>query len=208
MEVNDELGALEQGLRALTDRLEIGGAHCRHYLPFAGRSDREKFLPRSQPRMARSTGMAGAATQSGLRFAVDHVEAGRARRNRTARQPAFAQRETARGGKNQMNRSRRKTIQLDRCAFAGALDCDHGFSRADRIDLRLPHYSAASIWAISKKPARERAGQFAQPERRRQRADRGADFALALQRRLKEGYLKMIPIAEQNIVRLDAGSLS
>ena len=25
MEVNDELGALEQGLRALTDRLEIGG---------------------------------------------------------------------------------------------------------------------------------------------------------------------------------------
>jgi hypothetical protein len=26
----------------------------------------------------------------------------------------------------------------------------------------------------------------------------------ALQRRLKEGYLKMIPIAEQNIVRLNA----
>ena len=40
------------------------------------------------------------------------------------------------------------------------------------------------------------------PKRHCQRTNRGFDFALALQRRLKEGYLKMVPISEANIVRL------
>ena len=45
----------------------------RHHFPFAGRSDREKFLPRSQPRMARPPGMAGAAAQSGLSPSPHHL---------------------------------------------------------------------------------------------------------------------------------------
>ena len=70
MEVNDELGALEQGLRVLTDRLEAGARIAVIIISFTRRSDREKFLPRSQPGIFRSTGMAGAAPESGLRDLV------------------------------------------------------------------------------------------------------------------------------------------
>ena len=67
MEVNDELGALEQGLRVLTARLEAGSADRGDHFSFAGRSDREKFLSRSQPRISRSAGMAGTAPEPGSR---------------------------------------------------------------------------------------------------------------------------------------------
>ncbi len=61
MEVNDELGALEEGLVALTSRLEAGQSHRRHYFPFPRGSDREELFPGSQPRMARSPRVARAA---------------------------------------------------------------------------------------------------------------------------------------------------
>ena len=60
MEVNDELGALEEGLRVLTARLESGGAHRRHRFSFLGRPNREKLFSRSQPGMARPAGVARA----------------------------------------------------------------------------------------------------------------------------------------------------
>src|SRR6202022_4871963 len=58
--------------------------------------------------MARSTGMAGTAAQSGIRSEFDHVETGRAWRRGTTHQSAFAQRQIACRRKTGMNRSRRK----------------------------------------------------------------------------------------------------
>ena len=54
-------------------------AHRGHHFSFSRRSDREKFLPRSQPRVAGSAGVARAAAQSGFRSAPHYLEAGRAR---------------------------------------------------------------------------------------------------------------------------------
>ncbi len=53
MEVNDELGALAEGLQALSSAPRIRRADRGDHLPFPRGSDREEFLPRSQPRMAR-----------------------------------------------------------------------------------------------------------------------------------------------------------
>ena len=158
--------------------------------------------------MAGSAGMAGAAAESGLRFATYHVETGRAWRNRTTRQSTLAQRETARRRKNLMNRSRRKTLQLDRRAVARALDCDHGFSRADRIDLRLSHASSFITWAISRRRSRTSWPVCAAQNEVASVQIAALTSRVALQRRLKEGYLKMIPISEQNIVRLSAPARS
>ena len=79
MEVNDELGALEEGSARAYRSIGTRRTHRRHHISFARRSHRQKFLPRSQPRMAGSAGMARAATKSRMGFAVSHAETGRAR---------------------------------------------------------------------------------------------------------------------------------
>src|SRR5437868_3713241 len=54
------------------------------FISFAGRSDGEKFLSRTQPRIFRSTRMAGTAPEQGARSYHHYGKAGRAKRKRTA----------------------------------------------------------------------------------------------------------------------------
>ena len=134
MEVNDELGALEEGLRVLTARLESRRAHRGHHFSLPGGSDREEFLSRSQPRMAGSAGVAGAATQSGLRSQLitsKPVEPGEEEQRIN---PTVAQRKVARGRKDLNEPLPSKKLQYCQRRFAGALDCDDGVSGGDRIE--------------------------------------------------------------------------
>ena len=74
LEVNDELRALEEGLLALSERLVAGARDCRHHLPLPRRSDCEEFLSRSQPRVSRSSRVAGAAGQPRLHLQAHHPQ--------------------------------------------------------------------------------------------------------------------------------------
>src|SRR4029077_19661476 len=85
-----------------------GRANRSHHLPFARRPDREEFLPRPKRGMDRSTGVAGAAVESGSGSEPDHLEAGRAGRKRAPDQSARTKREIAGRRKDRMNRSRRQ----------------------------------------------------------------------------------------------------
>ena len=144
MEVNDELGALEEGLARSDRAAGIRRAHRGHHLSFARRSDREKFLPRSQPRMAGSAGVAGAAAaiRISLCASLPRSRSSRAKTNsapihaRAARSCAWPKKSDARPAP--------KSLQFDQRRLARALDRDHGVSGADRIDLRLSHAAALS----------------------------------------------------------------
>ena len=76
MEVNDELGALSRGSAGFDGTTRNRRAYRRHRFSFSGGSDREKFLSRSQPGMARPARMARAAAQSRLRSQADYAKTG------------------------------------------------------------------------------------------------------------------------------------
>src|SRR5207237_2210259 len=95
-----------------------GSAYRRHHFSFSRRSNREKFHPRSQSRVAGSAGVAGAAAQSGIRFARDYLETDRARRNGAPNESALAQREIASGGENWMSRSRKNWNTVNAASLA------------------------------------------------------------------------------------------
>ena len=205
MEVNDELRALEEGLRGPDESSRIQQPDRGHYLSFPRGSDREKLLPRPQPRMARPAGMARAAAQSRFFTAPHHAEAGRARRDRATGQPALAQRQAAGGGKDLMNRHRRKNFNpidapsLARWIVITAFLATTGLSYV-YLTVQLHHQG------VQKKMLEQELIAT-----RAQNEDAKVQFAAltsrtALQRRLKEGYLKMIPITEQNIVRLNSSA--
>ena len=107
---------LEQGLRALTDRLETGARIA--VITFHSLEDRivkNFFRDRSREWLDRPEWPEPRPNPDyDLQLVTAKpVEPGR---NRTARQSTFAQRETARGGKNQMNRIAPKNIEHDRRA--------------------------------------------------------------------------------------------
>src|ERR1700687_4281112 len=151
--------------------------------------------------MAGSTGMAGAAAQSGIKTASDYFENGRARRKRAENESALPKREAARGGENRMSRSRRKnwnTVNAASLARWIVLTAFLALTGLSYVYLTLQLYHLGD----RKKALETEVANF-----RMQNEVASAQIAAltsrsALQRRLKEGYLKMIPIAEHNIVRL------
>src|ERR1700730_3799966 len=145
--------------------------------------------------------MAGTAAQSGIRSERDHVETGRAERRRTTRQSAFAQREIACRRKTGMNRSRRQNWnRVDAASLARwiVLTAFLALTGLCYVYLTLQLYHLGD---------RKKALENELASLRSQNNVASVQIAAltsrsALQRRLKEGYLKMIPIAEHNIVRL------
>ena len=108
MEVNDELGALAEGLLALTSRLEPGSRIA--VITFHSLEDRivkNFFRDRSREFLDRPE-WPEPRPNPGLLPPAHHFQAGRTRRDRAAGQPAFPQRQAARRRKDRMNRRRRK----------------------------------------------------------------------------------------------------
>src|SRR5262245_45713592 len=151
--------------------------------------------------MGRQTGMAGAAGQSRLRSGASHAKTDGAERGRTACEPPFTKREVAGSGENQMNRSRRRNCNtvnaasLARWIVMTAFLALAGLAYV-YLTLQLYHLGERRK-AVENELASLRtqndiaAGQVAALTSR-----------TALQRRLKEGYLKMVPVSESKIVRL------
>ena len=203
MEVNDELGALEEGLRVLTARLEPGARIA--VITFHSLEDRivKNFFRDHSREWLDQPEWPEPKPNPDYDLTLDHLEAGRAERRGATQQSALAQREVARGGENRMSRSRRKNWNMVNAAFAGALDRGDGVPRAHRAELRLSERFSSIIWATGR-----RRWRTSWPSLRTQNEVASVQIAAltsrsALQRRLKEGYLKMIPIAERNIVRLN-----
>src|SRR4030095_7728916 len=143
--------------------------------------------------------MAGTAPEQGARSPRHYVKAGGAERKRTAFQCAGAKRQIAGCRKTEMNRSR----QLNRVGAA---------SLARWIVITALLAAAGLCYVYLTLQLHRLGGRKTSLETElaclRTQSD-VADVQIAaltsrsaLQRRLKEGYLKMIPIAEQNIVRL------
>src|SRR5499427_3320270 len=145
--------------------------------------------------------MARAAAQSRLRPCACHAKTRGTERGRTAREPSITKREVARSGEDQMNRSRRRNCNtvnaasLARWIVMTAFLALAGLAYV-YLTLQLYHLGERRK-AVENELASLRtqndvaAGQIAALTSR-----------TALQRRLKEGYLKMIPVSESKIVRL------
>ena len=101
-----------------------------------------------------------------------------------------------------MSRSRRKNWNTVNAASLARWIVLTAFLAAHRADLRLSDDSALSS-GRPQEIAGDRAGRSPHPKRRGQRADCRPDFAVRLAAPAKEGYLKMIPISERHIVRLN-----
>src|SRR6266446_1228757 len=127
-----------------------------------------------------------------MRSEVDYVETGGTGRRRTTRQPTLPQRKIARCRKNRMNRSRhRNWNRVDAASLARwiVLTAFLALAGLSYVYLMLQLYHLGD-----RKKALENDVASVQIAALTSRS--------ALQRRLKEGYLKMIPISEHNIVRL------
>src|SRR5438552_3252995 len=151
--------------------------------------------------MAGSARVAGAAAQSGIRLARDYFETDRARRKRAPDESAFAEREVARGGEDRMSRSRRKNWNTVNAASLARWIVLTGFLALTGLSYV---YLTLQLYHLGD---RKKALETEVANLRMQNEVASAQIAAltsrsALQRRLKEGYLKMIPIAEHNIVRL------
>src|SRR6266850_8101511 len=150
--------------------------------------------------MAGSAGVARAEAESGIRFARDYLETDRTQRERTANESALAQREIAGGGENWMSRSRKNWNTVNAASLARwiVLTAFVALMGLSYVYLTLQLYHLGD---------RKKALETEVANLRMQNEVASAQIAAltsrsALQRRLKEGYLKMIPIAEHNIVRL------
>src|SRR2546423_4572884 len=153
--------------------------------------------------MAGSTGMARAAAQSRLHPAPGHGQTSRARRKRTAQQSTLSQRQTARCRKNLMHAPRRKNFNSVNAASLARWIVLTGFLALTGL---IYVYLTLQLYHLGD---RKKALENELANLRSQNDVAGVQIAAltsrsALQRRLKEGYLKMIPIAEQSIVRLNA----
>src|SRR6266566_3790574 len=136
-----------------------------------------------------------------MRSEVDYVETGGTGRRRTTRQPTLPQCKIARCRKNRMNRSRhRNWNRVDAASLARwiVLTAFLALAGLSYVYLTLQLYHLGD---------RKKALENELASLRTQNDVASVQIAAltsrsALQRRLKEGYLKMIPIAETNIVRL------
>src|SRR5438552_2886532 len=151
--------------------------------------------------MARPAGMAGAKAQSSLRFDPGNAEAGGTECRGTARQSAFTQRENAGGGKTWMNRSRRKNWNRLEAALLARWIVLTGFFALTGL---IYVYLTIQLYHLGD---RKKALENELASLRTQNDVANVQIAAltsrsALHRPLKEGYLKMIPISEHNIVRL------
>src|SRR5438046_1015845 len=138
--------------------------------------------------------MAGATAQSGIRFARDYPETGRAGRRVTANESALAQREIARGGENWMNRSRRKNWNTVNAASLARWIVLTGFLAL--MGLSYVYLTLQLYHLGDRKKALETEVENLRMQNEVTTAQIAAiNSSSALQSRLKEGYLKMIPIA-------------
>src|SRR5256885_11854613 len=145
--------------------------------------------------------MARAAAQSRLRPCACYTETRGAERGRTARQPPIAKRKIARSGEDQMNRSRRRncnTVNAASLARWIVMTAFLALAGLAYVYLTLQLYHLGE---------RRKTVENELASLRTQNDIAAAQIAAltsrsALQRRLKEGYLKMVPISEANIVRL------
>src|SRR3954464_12841040 len=151
--------------------------------------------------MARQTRMARATAKSGSRPCACYPKTDGTERGRTAREPQIAKREVARSGEDQMNRSRRRncnTVNAASLARWIVMTAFLALAGLSYVYLTLQLYHLGE---------RRKAIENELASLRTQNDVTSAQIAAltsrsALQRRLKEGYLKMIPISENNIVRL------
>src|SRR5213082_855712 len=147
--------------------------------------------------------MAGAAPEQRARSPRHHLKAGGAERKRTTFQCAGAKREIAGCRKTGMNRSR----QLNRVGAAS-------LARWIVITALLAAAGLCYVYLtlqLHRLGDRKKSLETELVGLRTQNDVANVQIAAltsrsALQRRLKEGYLKMIPISEHNIVRLNAPS--
>jgi 16S rRNA (cytosine1402-N4)-methyltransferase len=189
MEVNDELGALEQGLRVLTARLERGGRIA--VITFHSLEDRivKNFF------------------RDHSKEWLDRPEWPEPRRNPdydlalVTPEPPIAKREVARSGEDQMNRSRRRNCNTVNAAslarwivmtvFLALAGLAYVYLTLQLYHLGERRKAVENELALLRTQNDVAAGQIAALTSR-----------TTLQRRLKEGYLKMIPVSESKIVRL------
>ena len=144
MEVNDELGALEEGLRVLTARLESGRRIA--VITFHSLEDRivkNFFRDRSREWLDRPE-WPEPRRESRFRPCACYAETRRAGRRRTTRQPPLAKREVARSRENLNEPITSTKLQYGERRLAGALDCDDGVSGACRVGLCLSDAAALS----------------------------------------------------------------
>src|SRR5438270_6294305 len=151
--------------------------------------------------MARPPGMARAAPQSRFHSSPYHRQADRAGRKRTAEQSALAQRQIARRRKNLMHAPRRKSFNSVNAASLARWIVITGFLALTGL---VYVYLTLQLYHLGD---RKKALENELTSLHSQNDVASVQIAAltsraALQRRLKEGYLKMIPIAERDIVRL------
>src|SRR6266480_4337254 len=151
--------------------------------------------------MAGPAGMARATAQSGLHAAPRHRQTNRAGRKRAAHQSALAQRQIARRRKNLMHAPRRKNFNSVNAASLARWIVLTGFLALTGL---IYVYLTLQLYHLGD---RKKVLETEVANLKMQNEVASAQIAAltsrsALQRRLKEGYLKMIPIAEHSIVRL------
>src|SRR6478672_13609554 len=151
--------------------------------------------------MARQTRMARTPTESRLRLFACYVETDRAGRGRTARESQIAKRKAARSGEDQMNRSRRRncnTVNAASLARWIVMTAFLALAGLAYVYLTLQLYHLGE---------RRKAVENELVKLRTQNDEAAGQIAAltsrtALQRQLKQGYLKMIPVSDSKIVRL------
>src|SRR5204862_2536647 len=151
--------------------------------------------------MAGPAGMARATTQFGLHAPPSHRQTNRAGRKRTAHQSALAQRQIARRRKNLMHAPRRRNFNSVNAASLARWIVLTGFLALTGL---IYVYLTLQLYHLGD---HKKALENELTNLRSQNDVASVQIAAltsrsALQRRLKEGYLKMIPISENNIVRL------
>src|SRR3954454_903487 len=151
--------------------------------------------------MARQTRMARTTAKSGSRPCACYPKTDGTERGRTAGESEIAKREVARSGEDQMNRSRRRncnTVNAASLARWIVMTAFLALAGLAYVYLTLQLYHLGE---------RRKAVENELASRRTQNDIAAAQIAAltsrsALQRRLKEGYLKMIPVSDSKIVRL------
>src|SRR3954447_15649726 len=151
--------------------------------------------------MARQTPMARATAKSGSRPCACYLKTDGTERGRTAGESEIAKREVARSGEDQMNRSRRRNCNtvnaaslarwIVMTAFIALAGLAYVYLTLQLYHLGERRKAVENELASLRTQSDVAAGQIAALTSR-----------TALQRRLKEGYLKMIPVSDSKIVRL------
>src|SRR5437764_2339826 len=170
MEVNDELGALEQGLRVVTERLEPGARIA--VISFHSLEDRmvkNFFRDRTVNIWIGRNGRSRARTKSAISSSSPQGRWSRAKTNNVS----MRGREARNCGLPKNWDEPLKATQSGGGSFAGALDSDHRSAGGGGTLLCLSHLAVTSF-GRSHEIARDRAGGSSHEKICRDYADRGA----------------------------------